>query len=663
MPPLTDTEQRARMRYKAAFVAPVISLRENRAKLTTGNVRAINNFIPAQAARIVLARKRLEMKIARSMIRVYTERAGMLFAYLEKSGLAQQWINETVRLYTALHKPGESIEQTQRAIKQELKQDTTVMYNVGERLRNANEDSHAQLERMVAPLYIGSALFAEDGVLWGRKQMQFLDTNNKQNGAQRTSKATAATVFNEEDAIFAALTFETGSEMRLLTAYADRGKAFIDPKNKLTVQGFTPKMFSSLQDTLQTELFEKGNGMREQASVLWKSLATKYGSKLPSDASNRIELWVRTEGATVQNDALMAIGKEADMDGKRWDSVGDALVRPAHQDNTSAGVIPVKDNFPDGSSDAGSGSQSPYQCRCASGPALLDKKYKVPSKPANITIIPDKPGDKLPDVPGAVSSSPSTIKPKALKNVPPKVVQAPQKTTIPAMLSKDKLIKEISKYTEHKKMKDADKAWERVMNATAKAKGVSRARMVEDVDDVLSKAYGIYASEGYSDINRALRGGNLTLPKSAEARFKKEWGTSSKAVIQELLDDMRQHSYALPENTILYRGLGDTFGKQLHKQFKKNPNDMIGMVLTDKGFVSTTIQKNVADSFVWAANEETAVRLKILASKGTHVLPMSKSEVEYVLAPNTKFVVQSVKHIMDKSSGAPVLDIVAMLLA
>ena len=343
------------MRYKAAFTAPVISLRENRAKLTQRDVRAVNNFIPSKSARIVLARKRIEMQTARSVIRIYQERANILFEYLEQSGLAQQWIDDSVRLYTALHKPGESVTQTQRAIKQELKVDTSVMENIGARLLDANKDARIEMKRIEAPLYIGTVLLAEDGALWGRQQIQML---NKQNGnvtTQQFSKAAGPATFTAEDTMLGSLAFELGSEPRLLDAFQARG-------NEIKLSGFTNGMFDTLQGTLQKDLFEKGNGMREQAQALWESLATKYKSKLPVEASQRIELWVRTEGCVVQNDSLMAIGKESGMDGKRWDSVGDGLVRPAHQSNTAAGIIAVKDNFPDGSRDAGGGSVSPYNC-------------------------------------------------------------------------------------------------------------------------------------------------------------------------------------------------------------------------------------------------------------------------------------------------------------
>ena len=85
-------------------------------------------------------------------------------------------------------------------------------------------------------------------------------------------------------------------------------------------------------------------------------------------------LWARTEGCVVQNDGLIALGQSAGMDGKQWFTVGDGNVRPAHSSNEAAGIIKMSDTFPDGSSDAGSGSTSAFNCRCTSAPALLKGK-------------------------------------------------------------------------------------------------------------------------------------------------------------------------------------------------------------------------------------------------------------------------------------------------
>lgn len=160
--------------------------------------------------------------------------------------------------------------------------------------------------------------------------------------------------------------------------------AILKRVNKITLNGFNKQMFDVVRDTIRTELYEAmegGAGARTLARKLRDELKAAFGSKLPKEANNRLMLWARTEGAVVQNNALLKRGLDAGMNGKVWQTVGDSRVRDAHTLNEGDGVIPITDTFSDGSTDGGSGSVSPFNCRCTVGPAMLPEKKPKPKKP------------------------------------------------------------------------------------------------------------------------------------------------------------------------------------------------------------------------------------------------------------------------------------------
>jgi len=189
--------------------------------------------------------------------------------------------------------------------------------------------------------------------------------------------------------------------------------------NEITLGGFNDKMFETVRGTIKENLYEAvdgGKGAAEIARRLGKELRAKFAD-LPKEANNRLMLWARTEGCVVQNDALMARGEDVGMDGKVWQTVGDSRVRDAHIMNEGAGVIPMADTFPDGSTDGGSGSVSPYQCRCAVGPALLPSKRskKEEDKPKKPEAAAPATTPKAPRVPRVPKPKPATtpkIEPK-----------------------------------------------------------------------------------------------------------------------------------------------------------------------------------------------------------------------------------------------------------
>jgi len=141
--------------------------------------------------------------------------------------------------------------------------------------------------------------------------------------------------------------------------------AIANRPNLIGVPNFTDDMFDELKNTIRERVAKRvggAEGARDLARAIGRDLRAQWGQKLSGVGRNKLMLWSRTEGVVIQNDAVLARGDELGMDGKDWQSVGDNRVRPGHVDNDAVGVIPRKEIFPDGSTDAGSGSVSPFNC-------------------------------------------------------------------------------------------------------------------------------------------------------------------------------------------------------------------------------------------------------------------------------------------------------------
>ena len=149
--------------------------------------------------------------------------------------------------------------------------------------------------------------------------------------------------------------------------------------NAITLNGFTDAMYETVRETIQREVYnpvDGAMGAEELSKRIGKDLEIAYGSALPEEVEDRLMLWARTEGCVVQNDALMAISKACGLNGKQWLTVDDERVREAHISNEGDGVIHEDEYFSDGSFDGGSGSVSPFQCRCAVGGAFYEGLLK-----------------------------------------------------------------------------------------------------------------------------------------------------------------------------------------------------------------------------------------------------------------------------------------------
>lgn len=156
-------------------------------------------------------------------------------------------------------------------------------------------------------------------------------------------------------------------EPRILDALQDR-------RNLITAVNMTDAMFNDIKTAIRDSFLHQGGalGARAMARQIGASLSNHFiDGIVPEEYEKRLMLWARTEGAVLQNDALMAMSKDAGMTGKIWTTVGDNRVREHHLANEADGVIPINKPFSDGSMDGGSGSVDPYNCRCVVCGAML----------------------------------------------------------------------------------------------------------------------------------------------------------------------------------------------------------------------------------------------------------------------------------------------------
>lgn len=126
----------------------------------------------------------------------------------------------------------------------------------------------------------------------------------------------------------------------------------------------------------------------------------------------------------------------------------------------------------------------------------------------------------------------------------------------------------------------------------------------------------IHMNEGNTAINNSLSQseidalskyhyGNAVVLNNALRDGEKTGGGFTQGDIKNL-DSAIQHG-SLKENTVLYRGVGNSFlGMDL-----KNPESVIGHTFTDKGYSSFSASKDVAETY----SHGTVFRLK--ANKGT----------------------------------------------
>lgn len=164
-----------------------------------------------------------------------------------------------------------------------------------------------------------------------------------------------------------------------------------------------------------------------------------------------------------------------------------------------------------------------------------------------------------------------------------------------------------------------------------------------------AEALGRYTSEVYDSMNRLLRG----LKRSAhrDDNIKDSGVYLSDQFIQNmnkaLLDYFRKEAKVLPENYRLYRGIKDghvVFGKYFD-------GDMTGMVFSDKGFTSTTLNESTAVGFIDNAHGGDApapAMIRVLGKKGTKAVGGNAFEAEVLFAPGVRYrIIRDYEKVVD----------------
>jgi hypothetical protein len=154
-----------------------------------------------------------------------------------------------------------------------------------------------------------------------------------------------------------------------------------------------------------------------------------------------------------------------------------------------------------------------------------------------------------------------------------------------------------------------------------------------------------YQSTAYISMNRSLRSGETG-----------EWSDAANNV-QAVL----RKAPKINESIIVYRGFRST-------EVYGNAESMIGTVMTDKAFVSTTTNKKIVANFM-ALNpnkEPSDVMMEIVLPSGTRAAPMSvmkdKKESELLLQRDAEFKVVGVRTEMVKDKWSPAMIPVKVLM-
>jgi len=317
----------------------------------------------SKAAALAARAKRLsvERKTIVELNKTASGEVGKILREMTRSGTLAQLVNDAARVHHSLYTKGASAKTMRQRVKNHM---------------NRSRKENAMLLRVIRDeaVNVNATFGGALDVLRGAQVLLFeagsapmIAVVNEPHAALRkmfdfcaVSKA-ASVGFTEEDWAIIRIAKERAPKA-LEAAIADRQK-------RISLRGFTDGMFDTLRETLENDLYVRASGALTEgalgaldlARIIGDDLRGAYGDALPDEAEDRLMLWARTEGTVVQNDALMAIGREAQMDGKVWQTA-DVFARDAHLLNAEDGVIPEGDTFSDGSTDGGSGSESPYNC-------------------------------------------------------------------------------------------------------------------------------------------------------------------------------------------------------------------------------------------------------------------------------------------------------------
>ncbi len=140
------------------------------------------------------------------------------------------------------------------------------------------------------------------------------------------------------------------------------------------------------------------------------------------------------------------------------------------------------------------------------------------------------------------------------------------------------------------------------------------------------KALTKYTGSDYSNINKSLRGLDTATPENAKTI----------ETMKSVLDKA-----SLPENMTLYRG---TSTKALGDLQNLAPEDLIGKIFVEQGFMSTSMSNTVSNAF--SGN----MHITIEAAKGAHALDISSisyyaSESEVLFSAGQEMLITSAERI------------------
>jgi len=370
MPRLPE-EQQALDRMLVAF-GPVPRI--DRKAMSRDDVKRFNKFVQLNAPLMVSRRERLVRRSERVLSTYVAERLRDVALYMRANGLFDQLERDMVSLYNDMRQPNETDAKVKQDIRNQARNTPRVENFLNRLFKQVVRSRFGPLfPGMRERVNIMRTLFAEDAALHTRKQIA-LRGKVLVVDAHLLQKAQHPDEFTEEESQFVRIVFGQ-RPTQLLDSIVGR-------QNKIRVVRLTREMFQDLKDVMREGLYENMHGALGARDVARK-LVKRFESDLldvgfpPDKIRNRLMVWARTESAVVQNDTQLKIAVEAGMDGKIWQSVLDDRVRTIppgpgdHVANDAVGVIAITARFPDGSTDGGSGSVSPYNCRCVVGGALL----------------------------------------------------------------------------------------------------------------------------------------------------------------------------------------------------------------------------------------------------------------------------------------------------
>ena len=332
----------------------------------------VNRFFVVNAPLLSGHREQIVAKTRGALRDVYARDARRLSESMQRTGLGDFLSTEVSRLVSSLRLLGEPERTTRARVRRALREDATATVRIEDALRQAADVIGDFGEGAENVLRTARGLFVESGAAFVRRQVDAGRRGVVFEELARSLSTPTLKAFTSDDEVLVDEAFG-----RVPKELAD---AIANRSNRITSVRLTDQMFEVLREIIREAMYENAGGAlggRDIANII----ADRFGGLLGDDLDEierRAELWARTEGAVAQNDALLSVGVDAGMDGKIWQNVGDGLVRTFetsdgdHVINDADGIIALNETFSDGSTDGGSGSVSPYNCRCAVGPALLE---------------------------------------------------------------------------------------------------------------------------------------------------------------------------------------------------------------------------------------------------------------------------------------------------